>query len=891
MGTLGRGDVWQASLEALPSFFKRKACHHYPDIPTFRVGSLNHGPAGLGAMDTNGRQYRMTRRNMETLMAKCDVVFSQETKFQTKSYLESYVEWKAFPTQALRKEAKEGEKKKRKRWSAGGVIWVRRTLLRNFEDPRHVEIENGYVHYIVLQPKATVDLRYPVFTKACTLMNIYLHSDVKYNTEKIALLTKMKNHQIPTEYIYAAGDTNIKLVPEDSSRGAITKDKVLVAFKGFLAAHRLKEIFQPLPTRVDGRSWSKLDRVFVATPVDVDIDLYMDLTVSLPDHPHILGSGKVHPTDHLQLLLTPTPCTLDQKARFTIPGWMVKKPAFAEMVKERWTKALAKVDRRIPKGKKRRRKRKRGKRNPFEVLKLFDATIVSVAKIMMKDRNLATGDNMTAITVALSQLRKLMTCASTVEEAWNECMLATELAPKLSPNCSKEELVDVLQAFVRERTEQREHEKLTMKWKTRTSAYSEQVSESIPSHCVNRIDYIRSKMRAMEPTKSHLPYLADGDEYVTDPTRMAELLQDTWEPIWEGRETPGETMDDYLVSYTKKITSEIRPVELEDVIKEIGTPKKTCCGPNGIPFAAYAVVCATAAPIFLAVIRELCSGRSPIKGYGDFNMSDLYFLPKDESMLPGHTRPIAASNTCNRIVANIVRARIESPLLEILCRSQAGFVRDRSIEEHIRHFNDRLTKAMEGDTTYNILFLDFAKAFDSVSRRYVLKLLSKVGVPDEYGHLIGGLYERTYAKPIMRGDHEVRIAMLDGLKQGCPLSPLLFILAIDPLLTQLEGMRGVEEKCFADDLGVGFRDWSLLAPMTEIIECWSEAAGPRINHTKTNIMTTATARPDLCRYLPEEWKEVVYADRYKYLGVVISSDRNFQVAEVFAAVVKKLSHR
>ena len=168
MGTLGRGDVWQASLEALPSFFKRKACHHYPDIPTFRVGSLNHGPAGLGAMDTNGRQYRMTRRNMETLMAKCDVVFSQETKFQTKSYLESYVEWKAFKTKALRKEAKEGEKKKRKRWSAGGVIWVRRTLLRNFEEPRHVVRDRKglcYVHYNVLQPKATVDLRYPVFTR------------------------------------------------------------------------------------------------------------------------------------------------------------------------------------------------------------------------------------------------------------------------------------------------------------------------------------------------------------------------------------------------------------------------------------------------------------------------------------------------------------------------------------------------------------------------------------------------------------------------------------------------------------------------------------------------------------------------------------------------------
>ena len=119
----------------------------------------------------------------------------------------------------------------------------------------------------------------------------------------------------------------------------------------------------------------------------------------------------------------------------------------------------------------------------------------------------------------------------------------------------------------------------------------------------------------------------------------------------------------------------------------------------------------------------------------------------------------------------------------MLCRSQTGFVRGRSIEEHIRFFNDRMARAMEEGTPYNILLLDFAKAYDSVSRSYVLKLLSRVGVPECYRHLIGGLFERTYAKPIMQGAHEVRIAMLDGLKQGCPVSPLLFIVAIDPLLT------------------------------------------------------------------------------------------------------------
>ena len=133
--------------------------------------------------------------------------------------------------------------------------------------------------------------------------------------------------------------------------------------------------------------------------------------------------------------------------------------------------------------------------------------------------------------------------------------------------------------------------------------------------------------------------------------------------------------------------------------------------------------------------------------------------------------------------------------------------------------------------------------------------------------------------------------MLDGLKQGCPLSPLLFILAIDPLLTHLEAVQGIEERCFADDLGVGFRDWSVLGMVAELIDYWSEAAGPLVSHRKTKIMTTDAARPELARVLPMSWRGVCYTNRYKYLGVMMSSDRGFEVAEVFQEAYRKFKDR
>ena len=104
MGTPGQGDVWQASLDALPLSFKRKASHYYPDLPTLRIGTMNQGMGGLGTLNTRKKRYAMTRANMWSLMRKSDAVFSQEAKFVTESYLESYVGWKGFLNQGLKKE-------------------------------------------------------------------------------------------------------------------------------------------------------------------------------------------------------------------------------------------------------------------------------------------------------------------------------------------------------------------------------------------------------------------------------------------------------------------------------------------------------------------------------------------------------------------------------------------------------------------------------------------------------------------------------------------------------------------------------------------------------------------------------------------------------------------
>ena len=131
--------------------------------------------------------------------------------------------------------------------------------------------------------------------------------------------------------------------------------------------------------------------------------------------------------------------------------------------------------------------------------------------------------------------------------------------------------------------------------------------------------------------------------------------------------------------------------------------------------------------------------------------------------------------------------------------------------------------------------------------------------------------------------------MLDGLKQGCPLSCLLFVLAIDVLLMHANQVPKVAPRCFADDLAVGFRDWSQLAAVLNLIDEWSCAAGPVPNMKKTKFITTVSRLGNFAVHLPPKWREVSVAETYVYLGVLIGA--SVDVTMVYGAALMKFLNR
>ena len=146
----------------------------------------------------------------------------------------------------------------------------------------------------------------------------------------------------------------------------------------------------------------------------------------------------------------------------------------------------------------------------------------------------------------------------------------------------------------------------------------------------------------------------------------------------------------------------------------------------------------------------------------------------------------------------------------ILDERQKGFVPVDGCFENVKIIQQIVKQQAKNRKEYNLVFIDLAKAFDTVSHLSIEKGLKRKGIPEQVRETILAMYKDASTKLTVGGKTTRRININSGVKQGCPLSPLLFNLIIDELIEKLKetniGIQLGEPKvccmAFADDLVV-----------------------------------------------------------------------------------------
>ena len=403
------------------------------------------------------------------------------------------------------------------------------------------------------------------------------------------------------------------------------------------------------------------------------------------------------------------------------------------------------------------------------------------------------------------------------------------------------------------------------------------------------------------------PRFPDGP--VSNPVDMGALISFHWGKIWAKRS--GAPSRDrilrYLRGYTSRVLPELCPTTpcrngdnvhsaTEDtwedlVLRAVKHSNNSCAGPDGVPFSVYRTLVEFAAPFLLDILIAMAGGVHPPL---EFNLGRLFLVPKGDSHKVLDNRPITVNNADNRLISSVVTSSISHATCALVHTSQKGFVSERRGSDNIVGITDLFYGQLEDGSELHVLQVDTKKAFDSIDHAFITAVLAHVGFPAWFILVVLALFLRASVVPVLASQTNDRIPISRGVKQGCPLSPTLFVIIYDPLICEVaaldDGASSVTPFAFADDLAVAVTSIRLAILVMLLITAFADISGLGVNDDKSRLLSTIPLDDDqIDEILHSPWPELKRVDTLTYLGIVFGHE--VTVEDVFAKPLAKLAGR
>uniref|UniRef100_A0A8C5MF05 Reverse transcriptase domain-containing protein n=1 Tax=Leptobrachium leishanense TaxID=445787 RepID=A0A8C5MF05_9ANUR len=336
----------------------------------------------------------------------------------------------------------------------------------------------------------------------------------------------------------------------------------------------------------------------------------------------------------------------------------------------------------------------------------------------------------------------------------------------------------------------------------------------------------------------------------------------------------------------------------EEVLKAINAlPKNKAPGPDGFTNLYYQVFAPSLVPTLTLFFND-------IKNTGiippEMLQATVVTLPKPGKP-PTHCAnflPISLLNVDAKLYAKLLATRLAPLLPSLIATEQTGFVPGRQTCDNTRRFYDIIDLAHRTNASGLLLALDAEKAFDRLHWGYMRMVLLRFGLPAQFVHSIMALYSAPSAKVLASGFLSSSFHITNGTRQGCPLSPLIFILALEPLALQIKispAIKGMptpngEHKLalFADDILLFLTTPEISLPsLFHLLDSFGALAYYKNNVSKTQalpINIAASSLGSLRSKYPFDWRST----SLKYLGISLSKSRGTILKENFTPLLNSI---
>lgn len=143
-------------------------------------------------------------------------------------------------------------------------------------------------------------------------------------------------------------------------------------------------------------------------------------------------------------------------------------------------------------------------------------------------------------------------------------------------------------------------------------------------------------------------------------------------------------------------------------------------------------------------------------------------------------RPIRLLNTVYKLGAKVMQRRLTPILQRMIPPQQFTLLLGSNIHHSLILLGEMLQQAASTGEEYVLLKMDVIKAFDRLNWSYPFAILDKSGMSGTLTKFVWAGFVEAASTVLLNGRLTKRIPLNRSVRQGCPLSPLLFILAFDP---------------------------------------------------------------------------------------------------------------
>ena len=250
-----------------------------------------------------------------------------------------------------------------------------------------------------------------------------------------------------------------------------------------------------------------------------------------------------------------------------------------------------------------------------------------------------------------------------------------------------------------------------------------------------------------------------------------------------------------------------------------------------------------------------------------------------------------------KIASKAIAKRIESVLPKLINPNQTGFGKGRYIGQTIRLLTDVLEQSKRQDIPGILLLLDFRKAFDTLEWPFIQQTLSVFNFGESIIHWVSTFYVKCVSSVLNNGFCTEPFPLSRGVRQGCPLSPLLFILGAEILannIRQDKNIQGIkiynhEFKIsqFADDTSLLCEDLNSVENTIALLKVFGQVSGLKLNQSKTKALWLGPWRFSDSKPLGFKWTK----DPVRTLGFFISYDEKGNYKKSIIEKIQKIDNR